>query len=65
MNRIILLLIFLISTFNSSLFANELRCKNFDVKCKTKKFIEETKKYQKKGLEKSKEQIKDLNPLKK
>ena len=32
---------------------------------KTKKFIEETKEYQKKGLEKSKEQIKDLNPLKK
>ena len=65
MNRIILLLIFLISTFNSSLFANELKCKNFDVKCKTKKFIEETKKYQKKGLKKSKEQIKALNPLKK
>ncbi|MBD1172511.1 hypothetical protein IDG78_03075 [Pelagibacterales bacterium SAG-MED05] len=65
MNRTILLFIFLISGFNSSISANELRCKNFDVKCKTKKFIEETKKYQKKGLEKSKEQIKDLNPLKK
>ena len=65
MNKITLLFIFLILSFNSSISADELKCKKFDVKCKTKKFIEETKEFQKKGLEKSKEQIKDLNPLKK
>ena len=65
MNKIILLFTFLILSFNSPISAGELKCKKFDVKCKTKKFIEETKKYQKKGLKKSKEQIKDLNPLKK
>ena len=65
MNKIILLFIFLILSFNSSISADELKCKKFDVKCKTKKFIDKTKEYQKKGLEKSKEQIKDLNPLKK
>ena len=65
MNKITLLFIFLILSFNSSISADELKCKKLDVKCKTKKFIEETKEFQKKGLEKSKEQIKDLNPLKK
>ena len=65
MNKVTLLFIFLILSFNSSISADELKCKKFDVKCKTKKFIEETKKYQKKGLKESKEQIKDLNPLKK
>ena len=65
MNKIFLLFIFLILSFNSSISANELKCKKFDLKCKSKKFIEETKNYQKKGLEKSKEQIKNLNPLKK
>ena len=65
MNKIILLFVFLILSFNNPISADELKCKKFDVKCKTKKFIKETKEYQKKGLEKSKDQIKDLNPLKK
>ena len=65
MNKITLLFIFLILGFNSSIYADEIKCKKFDVKCKAQKIIEETKEYQKKGIKKSKEQIKDLNPLKK
>ena len=42
---------------NNSLFANEINCKKFDLKCKAKKFIEETKDYQNKGLQQSKKQI--------
>jgi len=48
-----LLIIFL----NTSLFANETNCKKFDLKCKTKKFIDDTKSFQSKGLDESKEQI--------
>ena len=33
-------------------------CKRFDFKCKSKKFIDETKEFQKKGLDQGKEQIK-------
>ena len=72
MNKIFLLFVFLILSFNSSISADELKCKKFDFKCKIKKLMEETGEYQKKGLGKSKEQIKknkeqikDLNPLKK
>ena len=42
----------------SFLSAEEISCKKFDLKCKTNKFIEETKEYQKKGLEDGKKQIK-------
>ena len=48
-----LLIIFL----NTSLLANETNCKKFDLKCKTKKFIDDTKSFQSKGLDESKEQI--------
>ena len=48
-----LLIIFL----NTSLLANETNCKKFDLKCKTKKFIDDTKSFQSKGLDNSKEQI--------
>ena len=48
-----LLVIFL----NTSLLANETNCKKFDLKCKTKKFIDDTKSFQSKGLDESKEQI--------
>ena len=42
---------------NNSLSGNEINCKKFDLKCKAKKFIEDTKDYQNKGLEESKKQI--------
>ena len=48
-----LLIIFL----NTSLLAKETNCKKFDLKCKTKKFIDDTKSFQSKGLDNSKEQI--------
>ena len=48
-----LLIIFL----NTSLLANETNCKKFDLKCKTKKFIDDTRSFQSKGLDESKEQI--------
>ena len=48
-----LLIIFL----STSLLANETGCKKFDLKCKTKKFIDDTKSFQSKGLDESKEQI--------
>ena len=59
------LFIFITLCLSISISADEIKCKKFDVKCKTKKFIEETKDFQKKGLEEGKKQIKDLNPLKK
>ena len=49
MNKILIFLIFLTFSFNSSVSANELKCK---------KFIEETKEYQKKGLKKVKSKLK-------
>ena len=58
MNKITLLFIFLILSFNSSIYADEIKCKKFDIKCKTKNFIEESKEYQKKGIKDSKEQLK-------
>ena len=52
-----LLIIFL----NTSLLAKETNCKKFDLKCKTKKFIDDTKSFQSKGLNESKEQINKVN----
>jgi hypothetical protein len=72
MKKILLVYIFLFFNINISLFADEEKCGTFDLKCKSKKFVEDTKKFQNEGLEKSKDQIKrgkdkikDLNPLKK
>ena len=53
----IFLYVSLMFFLNNSLFANEINCKKFDLKCKAKKFIEETKDYQSKGLQQSKNQI--------
>ena len=43
--------------FNFFIFFKEKKCGTFDLGCKTKKIIDDTKKYQKKGLDKSKDQI--------
>jgi hypothetical protein len=46
MKIIILSLLFILSlTFN--LNANEVACKKFDITCKTKKYINDTKEFQK------------------
>tara|TARA_B100001093_G_scaffold183261_1_gene175892 strand:- start:309 stop:539 length:231 start_codon:yes stop_codon:yes gene_type:complete len=39
------------------LYADEAVCKKFDIKCKTKKLIEDTKEFQKKGLDDGKKQL--------
>ena len=65
MKKFLPLFIFITLCLSISISADEIKCKKFDVKCKTKKFIEETKDFQKKGFEEGKKQIKDLNPLKK
>ena len=56
MIRIFLYLFFIVS-LNNQLLADEVSCKKFDLKCKTKKFIDDTKSFQSKGLDESKEQI--------
>ena len=53
----ILLYVFISILLNSPLLANEIKCKKFDLKCKSKKFINETKEFQNEGLKKSKSQI--------
>ena len=65
----IVLAVFLIN-FTIYANANEINCKKFDIKCKASNFINETKNFQKKGVEDSKRQIigtkdKVLKPLKK
>ena len=56
-NNFLYYLILIFFTNIVLLNANEIKCKKFDIKCKTNKFVEETKQYQKKGLEESKEQL--------
>ena len=36
---------------------NAIECKKYDIKCKSKKFIDDTVKFQKEGIKKSKTQI--------
>ena len=61
------ILLFILLTFilNTSTFANQIKCKKFDLKCKAKKFVDDTKDFQKKGLEQSKSKIlKNKNQIK-
>ena len=60
MNKIKIILVLLTLSFISSIKAEEVKCKTFDIGCKTKKFIDETKEFQKKGIEDSKNQIKRI-----
>ena len=59
MKKTLLLFIILIFSFNSSINAEEVKCKAFDVGCKMGKIISDTKDFQKKGLKKSKDQLKN------
>ncbi len=58
MKKTLILFIFLIFSFNTSIIAEEKKCKTFDVGCKMSKMISDTKDFQKKGLKKSKDQLK-------
>ncbi len=60
-NRIIFLFftfIFL-SLSIASVNADISKCKKFDIKCKTKKFVDDTKSFQKIKLQEGKNQLKD------
>tara|TARA_B100001057_G_scaffold471930_1_gene534702 strand:- start:699 stop:902 length:204 start_codon:yes stop_codon:yes gene_type:complete len=60
MNKIKVILIVISLSLTTPISADEIKCKTFDIGCKTKKFINETKDFQKKGLEDSKNQIKNI-----
>ena len=60
MNKIKIILILFALNLTTSISAEEVKCKTFDIGCKTKKFINETKDFQKQGLEDSKNQIKNI-----
>ncbi len=60
MNKIKIILVLLTLSISTSVLANNVKCKTFDIGCKTKKFINETKDFQKKGLEDGKDQIKRI-----
>ena len=57
MRKLFLISVFLLANLNISLIADENKCGAFNFGCKTKKFIENTKEYQKKSFDKSKEQV--------
>ena len=59
MKKTLIIIMFLIFSFNISVNAEEKKCKTFDVGCKMGKFLSDTKEFQKKGLKQSKVQIKD------
>ena len=55
--KLILITLFLNSPF--VLKSEENQCRKFDIKCKTFKYLDDTKEFQKKGLKASKKQLKD------
>ena len=57
MKKIIFINLVLFSILNFNVYADEKKCGAFDFACKTKKFIDDTKSFQSKGLDESKEQI--------
>ena len=59
MKKTLILFVFLTLSFNTSVNAEEKKCKTFDIGCKMGKIISDTKEFQKKGIGKSKEQLKN------
>ena len=59
MKKTLLLITFLTFSFSSSVYANEIKCKFYDVLCKTQKFASDTKEYQKKEWEKGSSKVKN------
>ena len=41
----------------TNLYSNDIKCKKFDLKCKTNKLIDDTKEFQKKGFDDGKKQL--------
>ena len=50
----------MIFSFNSSVSAEEKKCRTFDIACKTKSFVNETKEFQKKSLGHGASQLKKI-----
>tara|TARA_B100001093_G_C26162158_1_gene732074 strand:+ start:150 stop:395 length:246 start_codon:yes stop_codon:yes gene_type:complete len=59
MNKILLIVV-LIFSFNSSVSAEEKKCRTFDIACKTKNFVNETKEFQKKKVGDGVSQLKKI-----
>ena len=45
--KILILTVLLVISLSSFINANEVVCKTFDIKCKTKRYINDTKEFQK------------------
>ena len=58
MKKILLICAFIIFNLNTNVLA-ETNCGKFDVACKMKNFIKDTKDFQSKGIEDSKDQLKN------
>ena len=56
--KILILSTIIILCFSLKLSANENMCKKFDIICKSKNYVKDTKEFQKKEWEKGKKQIK-------
>ncbi len=57
MKILLIFIVFVFTNLNTLLFATEKKCGKFDVVCKSKKFVNDTKEFQKKGLLDNKKQI--------
>ena len=57
--KMFILIIFLLN-YSLSLSANEVKCKKFDIKCKTSKYVKDTIEFQKKGFKEGRDQLKGI-----
>jgi hypothetical protein len=58
MKKILLLVTFLVFSYSNVLADGDIKCKKFDLICKSKKAMKNSIDYQKKGLKESKQQLK-------
>ena len=56
-NNLILFFFLILFVSQFPLNVNSIECKKYDIKCKSKKFIDNTIKFQKEGIERGKTQI--------
>ncbi len=56
-NNLIVFFFLLLFVTQFSLNVNSIECKKYDIKCKSKKFLDDTIKFQKEGFEKGKTQV--------
>ena len=56
-NNLILFFFLLLFMIQFPLNVNSIECKKYDIKCKSKKFIDDTIKFQKEGIERGKTQV--------